>query len=118
MLHSSKIGGATAQIGDPSGRQSERPLLSTCSVEDNALTLKSAVTNFFRRSLAYAAGRLECLTVRTDVPRVLDNFQWYRDMNLLEFLRVAGYHSRVNTMLGRERFVFTNFVSHRRVSCS
>jgi tyrosyl-tRNA synthetase len=26
-------------------------------------------------------------------------------MNLLEFLRVAGYHSRVNTMLGRERFV-------------
>ncbi|KAF9784313.1 hypothetical protein BJ322DRAFT_1064083 [Thelephora terrestris] len=96
------IGGATARIGDPSGRLSERPLLSTSSVEDNASILRSAVTKFFQGSLTYAAARLKCLDVRADVPEVLDNFQWYKSMGLLEFLRVAGYHSRVNTMLGRE----------------
>lgn len=75
-------------------------------MEDNALTLISAVTKFFQGSLTYATTRLKCLDVRFDVPRVVDNFQWYKHMNLLEFLRVVGYHSRVNTMLGRERFVF------------
>jgi len=58
----------------------------------------------------YAATRVKCLDVKCDVPKVLDNFQWYKDMNLLEFLRVAGYHSRVNTMLGRERFVSSHFI--------
>lgn len=86
-------------------------------MEDNALTLISAVTDFFQRSLTYAATRLKCLDTRTNVPKVLDNFQWYKHMNLLEFLGVAGYHSRVNTMLGRERFVFFYFTLRRRVSC-
>ena len=118
MFHSLQIGGATARIGDPSGRLSERPLLSTSSVEDNASSLKSGVSRFFQGSLTYAAKRSRCLDVKAIVPKVLDNFQWYKYMNLLEFLRVAGYNSRVNTMLGRERSVCSYFILHQRVSSS
>lgn len=54
--------------------------------------------------MKYAEKRVRSSTAATtQTPQVRSNIEWFRGMGLLEFLRVVGVHSRVNTMLARER---------------
>ncbi|KAK7692789.1 hypothetical protein QCA50_004422 [Cerrena zonata] len=97
------IGGATGLVGDPSGRNSERPLSDATKVEHNVEKLRHAVLNFFNRAMTYADKRVQSPSTPTArVPQIRSNIEWFKGMGLLEFLRVVGVHSRVNTMLARE----------------
>lgn len=80
------VGGATGMIGDPDGKKDERNLLT---VEDIAKN-KAAIAEQYKTAFA---GK--------DFT-IVDNYDWFKDMNYLEFLRTVGKHVPMSTMLGRE----------------
>ncbi len=83
-------GGATGMIGDPSGKSSERNFLSAAQVEENLVGIRENLSRFldFEHPTAPA--------------RILNNNDWLRDFTLIDFLREAGRHFRMGSMLGRE----------------
>ncbi|PIL36113.1 hypothetical protein GSI_01773 [Ganoderma sinense ZZ0214-1] len=105
------IGGATGLIGDPSGRSTERPLSARETIEHNVTQLTAGITRFFERATEYAEKRLPLSSTRIPPPNVQNNLNWLKDLNLLEFLRTVGFHSRVNTMLARERLVYVSWMN-------
>ncbi|KAI0342174.1 tyrosyl-tRNA synthetase [Trametopsis cervina] len=113
------IGGATGLVGDPSGRDTERPLSDSTVVESNVHHLASAITKFFHRGLAYASSRAsepsESNASDLQPPPVMNNLQWFQGIGLLEFLRTVGLHARVNTMIARES-VQTRLASQQGIS--
>lgn len=84
------VGGATGMIGDPSGRSAERQFLSEEVLGNN---LKG-----IRRNLETILKPIE------GAPAVvlLNNFDWYKDMGCLQFLRDVGVLFRVGPMLAKE----------------
>lgn len=99
-----QIGGATGLIGDPSGRATERPLSEQAVVENNVRELTVAVKRFFSRAIDYAQKRLGVSRDDIREPHVENNLHWLKNLGLLEFLRTIGVHSRVNTMMARDRY--------------
>lgn len=81
------VGGATGMIGDPSGRSSERNLLTPEQLEAN----KSAI-----------AGQIDALMGADLAWELVDNAAWTADLSLLDFLRDVGKHATVNQMIARE----------------
>ncbi|KAH9929505.1 uncharacterized protein BXZ73DRAFT_47889 [Epithele typhae] len=106
QLHGHKIipliGGATGLIGDPSGRSTERPLSSKETIEYNVGQLTEAIHRFFERATEYAVKRTPTSATSIHRPNIQNNLDWLKNLNLLEFLRTVGFHSRVNSMLARE----------------
>ena len=83
------LGGATSLIGDPSGKRLERPLLTPAEVACNAEGIKAQI------------GRI--LDFSGDNPAILvNNADWFANMNLLDFLRDVGKHCPVNSMLAKD----------------
>ncbi len=76
------LGGATGMIGDPSFKESERKLLDKETLKKNKAAIK----------LQLQAFGLE----------VIDNYDFYKDMNVLEFLRDIGKHININYMIAKE----------------
>ncbi|KAI0630279.1 hypothetical protein C8Q77DRAFT_1064433 [Trametes polyzona] len=99
------IGGATGLVGDPSGRSTERPLSAPETIAHNVEQLTAGITRFFEGAMKYATKRVPQSITSIHPPNVQNNLTWLKDLNLLEFLRTVGFHSRVNTMLARERHV-------------
>ena len=96
-------------VGDPSGRNTERPLSDAAKVEHNVERLRDGVLKFFDGAMKYAEKRAQTApAIPPQTPQVRSNIEWFKGMGLLEFLRVVGVHSRVNTMLARERCVSHN----------
>ena len=80
------VGGATGMIGDPDGKKQERDLLTLEQIAHN----KQAIAAQYKQVLG-------------DLPFTLvDNYDWFKDMGYLEFLRDVGKHVPMRTMLGRE----------------
>jgi tyrosyl-tRNA synthetase len=98
-----QIGGATGSIGDPSGRSSERNALSREELDHNVKAIHNQVRIFFDRGLAYAKRRIPDNGAVLGEKRILNNLDWTQEVTLLDFLRGVGKHSRVNTMLARDR---------------
>ncbi|KAI0819996.1 hypothetical protein BC628DRAFT_1399822 [Trametes gibbosa] len=96
------IGGATGLVGDPSGRSTERPLSAPETIAHNVEQLTAGIILFFERTMNYAKRRIPQSSTPIHPPNVQNNLNWLKDLNLLEFLRTVGFHSRVNTMLARE----------------
>lgn len=87
-------GGATGRIGDPSDRDDERPLLTDEQVERNLAGI--------RRDFNLV---LDLAPHGTDDPSrgmLVDNYDWFRDFSVLDFLRVVGKHVSVNQLIARE----------------
>ncbi|MDQ4097424.1 MAG: tyrosine--tRNA ligase [Actinomycetota bacterium] len=84
------LGGATTLIGDPSGKQSERPMRSVEEVNANV----AAIRHQLERFLAFGMGESEALLV--------NNADWLGSMRLTEFLRDVGKHFTVNTMMAKD----------------
>lgn len=82
------LGGATSLIGDPSGKDTQRPLLQLEDVLANAKSLKNVFENVldFNPSLSNAA-------------IMLNNYDWLSPLQYMEFLRDYGRHFSVNRML-------------------
>ena len=85
------IGGATALVGDPSGRSTERSLESKDTINDWAESLKLQMTRFLDFSDENVNGAL-----------LLNNTDWLNKLNYINFLRDIGKHFSVNRMLTAE----------------
>jgi tyrosyl-tRNA synthetase len=85
------IGGGTGLIGDPSGRDDERPLLTREEVEANV----EGQRRIFRRVLDFDASA-------PNAARLVDNAEWLAELRFIEVLRDVGKHFSVNSMIQRE----------------
>lgn len=82
------MGGGTGMIGDPSGRQDLRKVLSLEQIDHNVAQFEKQM----RRYLDFSDGKAE----------IMNNAQWLRDLNYIDFLREIGVHFSVNRMLTAE----------------
>jgi tyrosyl-tRNA synthetase len=80
------IGGATGLIGDPDGKAEERQLLSRDDIASN----KQAIAAQYKA--IFSGHHFE----------IVDNYDWFKDINYLDFLRNTGKHVPMRQMLGRE----------------
>jgi tyrosyl-tRNA synthetase len=83
------VGGGTGMVGDPSGKRSERPVLTVEQIDANA----AAVEVQLRRYLDFTGPQ---------AARLVNNAAWLRPLRLLDFLRDIGKHFTVNYMLQKE----------------
>jgi len=83
-------GGATGMIGDPSGKSSERNLLSADDVARNLEGVKENLSRFLD------------FDSRTAPAKIVNNSDWIGKFSYVEFLRDVGKHFRMGTMLGKE----------------
>lgn len=82
------FGGSTGSIGDPSGRSSERQLLTRETIDGNVASHTAIARAIFAR-----AG------IEADF---VDNYTWTRDVSIIDFLRDVGKHFTVNYMIAKE----------------
>lgn len=80
------IGGATGRVGDPSGKSHERPLLFDADISRNIQKISEFLQSLFEK----------------ETPVLLNNDDWYRKMNVVEFLRDVGKQFRLGPMLAKE----------------
>ncbi|WP_423364277.1 tyrosine--tRNA ligase [Mycoplasma sp. P36-A1] len=83
------MGGGTGQIGDPSGRNSERVLLDTVTIDQNVEKIRKQVEHIFK-------------IANKDDYLLLNNKDWIEKISLLDFLRDYGKFFNVNTMLAKD----------------
>ena len=83
------VGGATGMIGDPSGKAAERTFLGEANVLENAKCLKAQLSRYLDFS---------------DPNRgvLLDNYDWWSQTNVIEYLRDYGKQIQVNYMLAKD----------------
>ena len=89
------LGGATAMIGDPSGKNTERPLLSEEQIETNGKAIKRQIQGFLDFE-----GKNRAF--------IVDNREWTVDQSYLRFLRDVGKYFRLTDMLARDSVKGTN----------
>lgn len=84
------IGGATGMIGDPSGKSKERNLLSQEIIDKNINSLKKQFSKF----LDFNCGENSAV--------ILNNYEWTKGLNIIEFFRDYGKALTVNYMMSKE----------------
>lgn len=85
------VGGATAQVGDPSGRQDMRTMLNKKSVEDNV----NEVIKFSKKFIN---------TDGENPAIIVSNNDWMKNYSYVDFLRDVGTYFSVNVMLSAEAY--------------
>ncbi len=83
-------GGATGSVGDPSGKSTERSLLTAAQIEANVAAVKPQLA------------RLLDFQIIPNTARLLDNAEWTRNISFIDFLRDIGKHFTVNQMIAKE----------------
>jgi tyrosyl-tRNA synthetase len=83
----SLMGGGTGMVGDPSFKDDARQLMTIDTIESNIASIKRVFANY----LSYGEGAKDAM--------MINNGDWLRDINYLEFLRDVGRHFSVNRML-------------------
>jgi len=84
------MGGGTTKVGDPSGKDEARPLLSDQDIEQN----KQGIKKIFEKYLTFGDGPTDALMV--------DNAEWLDQLAYIRFLRDFGSHFSINRMMGME----------------
>lgn len=84
------VGGATGMVGDPSGKSQERNLLSTEDLNHNLNCQKNQLSKF----LDFESGE--------NSAEIVNNYDWFKDFNFLDFIRDVGKHISVNYMLAKD----------------
>ncbi len=84
------IGGGTAQIGDPSGRTDMRQMMTDETINKNVASIKKQMEKFIDFS--------------NDKAILVNNADWLRGLNYIDFIRDIGAHFSVNRMLSAECF--------------
>jgi tyrosyl-tRNA synthetase len=82
------LGGGTAMIGDPSGKSDMRRMLTTQELDQNAANFKAQMSRI--------------LDFSDDKAILVNNGDWNRSLNFLDFMRDIGVHFSVNHMLAAE----------------
>ena len=84
------MGGGTTRVGDPSGRDESRKILTLDDIESN----KNGIKTVFSQFLTFGDGKHDAL--------MIDNAEWLTTLNYIEFLRDVGRHFSVNRMLSMD----------------
>ncbi len=79
------VGGGTGMIGDPSGRQDLRTMMTVEMIDHNCECFKKQMSRF--------------IEFGPDKALMVNNADWLRDLNYIEFIRDIGVHFSVNNML-------------------
>ncbi len=81
------LGGGTTRVGDPSGKEEMRQLLTEEQIAKNAASIRGT----FEKFLSFGDGKSDAILV--------DNSEWLLKLNYIDFLRDVGRHMSVNRML-------------------
>ena len=81
------MGGGTTKVGDPTGKDEQRKLLTDAAIQSNIEGIKSAFAKF----LTFGSGKTDAVMV--------DNDEWLSKLGYVEFLRDYGVHFTINRML-------------------
>ena len=84
----SLMGGGTGMVGDPSFKEEARQLMTVDTIESNIASIKRVFANYLNYEQGPQGGAL-----------MINNAEWLRSLNYLEFLRDVGRHFSVNRML-------------------
>ena len=84
------MGGGTTMVGDPSGKDESRKLLTVEQIEANKANIRKGFSRFMR----FGEGRHDAV--------MADNADWLTKLNYIEFLRDVGRHFSVNRMLSMD----------------
>ena len=84
------MGGGTTMVGDPSGKDESRKLLTIADIEANKAGIRKAFAHFIR----FGDGKHDAI--------MPDNADWLAKLNYIEFLRDVGRHFSVNRMLAMD----------------
>jgi len=84
------MGGGTTRVGDPSGKDESRKVLTLETIEAN----KNGIKKVFSSFLTFGEGKTDALMV--------DNAEWLAALNYIDFLRDVGRHFSVNRMLSMD----------------
>jgi tyrosyl-tRNA synthetase len=82
------MGGGTTMVGDPSGKDESRKMLTPDDIEDNKNGIKQVFSKF--------------LDFENDKAIMADNAEWLLELKYIEFLRDVGKHLSVNQMMARD----------------
>ncbi len=81
------LGGGTTRVGDPSGKDETRKILTDADIARNA----EGILQIFKRFLTFGDGATDAILV--------NNYDWLQGLNYIEFLRDVGKHFSINRML-------------------
>ncbi len=84
------MGGGTTRVGDPSGKDESRKMLTEETIEEN----KAGIRKVFEKLLTFGDGPTDAI--------MLDNADWLLKLNYVDFLRDIGRHFSVNQMIQRD----------------
>ena len=84
------MGGGTTKIGDPSGKDESRQLITTDTINANI----SGIQKVFEKYLTFGVNRTDA--------KIINNSEWLDKLNYIEFLRDIGKHFTINRMISME----------------
>ncbi len=84
------VGGATGMIGDPSGKSKERNLLTEEAIRHNVECIRQQLEQFFD------------FDTSVNPARMVNNYDWFKEIGYLQFLRDVGKHLTVNYMVAKD----------------
>ena len=84
------VGGATGMIGDPSFKSQERNMLSEETLAKNLEGIKNQLMKF----LDFSSGK-------PNMAEMVNNYDWFKGMNFLHFIRDVGKHITINYMMSK-----------------
>jgi tyrosyl-tRNA synthetase len=85
------IGGATGMIGDPTGKSAERNLLDNETLQKNITGIRKQLEKF-----------LDFDEAKPNKAELVNNYDWFKDFNFLDFIRDVGKHITINYMLSKD----------------
>lgn len=85
------VGGATGMVGDPSGKSQERNLLDEARLNKNVEGVKNQLARF----LDFDAGT-------KNAAKLVNNYDWMKEISLIDFVRDIGKHITVNYMMAKD----------------
>ena len=84
------VGGATGMIGDPSGKSKERNLLDEKTLNHNVKAIKQQLSQFID------------FDAKENPAVLVNNYDWFKDIKLIDFVRNIGKHITVNYMMAKD----------------
>ena len=85
------VGGATGMVGDPSGKSEERNLLSEDILRHNQEGVKKQLMQY-----------LDFDPTKANCAEMVNNFDWFKEISFLQFIRDVGKHITVNYMMSKD----------------
>ena len=85
------VGGATGMVGDPSGKSEERNLLSEDVLNKNVAGVKAQLEKF-----------LDFDKTKPNAAEMANNYDWFKQISFLDFIRDTGKHITVNYMMAKD----------------